>query len=156
MSGSASNLLARCTDAEFLNSVVNHPEVARWMVGFEPPFDFSPVLADQANVFLANCHGGFLFVATQERCKYEVHTQFLPEGRGNSLALARDAAWYMFTQTDCLAIETYVPAGNEAARRLTLSMGFKPCLDIEVNGHECTVYMLNIKSWARGLCQPQQ
>lgn len=148
--------LQRSYDAEFLNSVLNHPEVSRWMIGFEPPYDLSSVLANPANVFLANAHGGFLFVADEERFKYEVHTQFLPEGRGSSLALARDAALYMFAHTACLAIETYVPHDNEAARRLTLAMGFVPCGDIEVNERPCTVYLLTIKTWARTLCQPQQ
>lgn len=125
------------------------------MLGFIPPFDFAPVLAKESNVFLANEYGGFLFVRLKAG-RYEVHTQFLPEGRGNSLALAREAAWHMFTQTDCLEIETYAPKENEAAWRLTVSMGFRPIRSKKVNGRVCTVFLLNIKTWARSLCQQQQ
>lgn len=146
--------LARSTDAAFLNRVVNHPEVARWMVGFLPPFDFTAVLRDPANIFLANEHGGFLFIGEPD--VYEVHTQFLPEGRGQSLELAREAAWHIFTQTDALAIRTYVPEGNEAAKRLTERMGFVFCDQVTINGHDADVYILNVKKWARSLCQPQQ
>src|SRR5687768_12316560 len=103
--------LQRSTDAAFLNQVVDNPEVSRWMLGFEPPYDLSPLVANPDNIFLANEHGGFLFLK-QEQYTYGVHTQFLPEGRGNSLPLARDAAFWMFTQSDALAIETYVPVDN--------------------------------------------
>lgn len=147
-------MLQRSTDAALLNRVVNHPEVARWMLGFEPPYDLSPLIQNPANIFLANEHGGFLFLK-QEHDVYEVHTQFLPEGRGNSLPLARDAAFWMFTQSDALAIQTYVPESNLPALRLTQAMGFSCWGESEVNGHACSVYVLTIKEWARGLCQQQ-
>lgn len=146
--------LARSTDAVLLNRVVNHPEVSRWMLGFKPPYDLSPLVQDPANIFLANEHGGFLFIK-QEQYTYGVHTQFLPEGRGNSLSLARDAAFWMFTQSDALAIETYVPADNVAALKLTLAMGFSHWLDTEVNARPCGIYVLTLKQWAKSLCQQQ-
>lgn len=148
-------MLQRSTDADFLNRVLNHPEVARWMCGFQPPFDLSSVLGNDANVFLANKFGGFLFVKLGKG-RYEVHTQLLPEGRGNSLELAKDAAWYMFTQTDCMEIQTYSPKENLPAWKLTVSMGFRPIRGKKLNGHQCTVFSLDIKTWARSLCQQQQ
>ncbi len=144
-------------DAAFLNQVVNHPEVAKWMCGYSPPFDLTETLQLDSTVFLANQYGGFLFVYDNGHpgC-YEVHTQFLPEGRGRALELAKQAAWYMFTKTDAIAISTYVPASNEAAYRLTLSMGFVRYGIKVVNFEECDMFMLSIKDWARNLCQPQQ
>lgn len=149
------NDLQRSYDAALLNAVVNHPEVSRWMIGIQPPYDLSAVLANTANVFLANQYGGFLFVRGEVGYRYEVHTQFLPEGRGDSFRFAKQAAWHMFTKTDCLEIETYVPKENAAAWGLTVAMSFKPCGEIEVNGHDCTVFVLNIKTWAMSLCQQQ-
>lgn len=145
-------MLQRSTDADFLNRVVNHPEVSRWMLGFKPPFDLSHLVNDPANIFLANEHGGFLFLK-QEDYTYGVHTQFLPEGRGNSLRLARDAAFWMFTQSDALAIETYVPVDNVAARKLTIATGFSLWHSMEVNGRACELYFFTLKQWAKTLCQ---
>lgn len=146
--------LYRSTNAEHLNRVLNHPEVARWMVGISPPYDSSAVLADSSNIYLANEHGGFLFISEDEYV-YEVHTQFVPEGRGDSLARAKEAAYWMFTRTDCLAIRTYVPEDNPAALALTRAMFFVENGRIEVMGRQCTVHLLTIKDWARSLCQQQ-
>lgn len=148
-------MLQRSKDADHLNEVLNHPEVSRWMLGLPPPYDCSQLLANSDNVYLANEHGGFLFLK-QDDYVYEVHTQFLPEGRGNSLRLARDAAFWMFTRSDALAITTYVPTDNPAALALTNAMGFLTCQDHkEFNGRTCTVHLLTIKDWARSLCQRQ-
>lgn len=147
-------MLKRSTDAAFLNRVVNHPEIARWMCGLQPPFDLAPALAHPSTIFLANEYGGFLFLADGNEA-YEVHTQFLPEGRGNTLELARQAAWYIFTQTEALAIRTHVPDGNVAARKLTERMGFALCGELWINDHRSDIYILNVKQWARSLCQSQ-
>ena len=147
-------MLSRSTDAAQLNSVLNHPEVSRWMLGLQPPFDCTQVLSNPDNIYLATEYGGFLFIKEEGRA-YDVHTQFLPEGRGNSLALARDAAFWMFTRSDAMAISTYVPHDNPAALALTVSMGFERMPDIEVNGVSCSYHLLTIKQWARSLCQQQ-
>ncbi len=145
-------MLQRSTDVDLLNRVVNHPEVSKWMVGILPPYDMSPLLENPDNIFLANEHGGFLYLK-QEHSVYEVHTQFLPEGRGNSAPLARESVFWMFTQSDALAITTYVPKDNPKAKRLTLATGFTLWGEMMVNGYECEVYMLTLKEWAKSLCQ---
>jgi hypothetical protein len=148
-------MLERSTDAAHLSRVMSHPEVARWMMGLPPPYDASPLVSNPDNVYLANEHGGFLFLKQEANAVYEVHTQLLPEGRGNSLPLARFAAWYMFTKTDCEAIETYVPHDNHAALGLTKAMGFEHWIDCHVLSQPCSIYILTLKQWARSLCQPQ-
>ena len=139
--------VVRSFDAEFLNRLVNDPSTEAGRLGLKD-LDLTEVLADHDNVFLANSYGGFLFV--RDRDVYEVHTNFLPRGRGPKVYdAARAAAFYMFTETDCLAIRTMVPRGNLAAKALTERMGFTRWGDTEVNGVECGLYMLTLKEWCR-------
>ena len=47
---------------------------------------------------------------------YEVHSLFLPEGRGReALRASREATDVMFTATDCLELRTTVPHRNRSA-----------------------------------------
>lgn len=116
--------MRRAYDATHINRVVNHPEVFKWvsMPGIDV-LDLSAAVTNPDNVLLENEHGGFIFIRTGGG-HYEVHTQFLPSGRGQSLQAAREAAEYMFTQTDCVAIDTYVPDGNIGALNLAKAMNF--------------------------------
>lgn len=149
-------MLARTHDAAFMNSVVNHPAIKPQVsLGMEGTLDLTPLVSDEGNVCLQNEHGGFLFIRSEHDC-FDVHTQFLPEGRGPAaLASAREAAWFMFTQTHCLAIRTFVGSTNHPARALTKRMGFVKIDDGELFGVTGEWFLLTIKQWARGLCQSQ-
>lgn len=117
--------LARTFDARFLNEVLNHPAVFKWCStkGIDR-LDLTTVAENQSNYVLMNEYGGFVFVP-KGGSVYEVHTQFLPTGALVALSAAREAARYMFTQTDCESIVTYVPVGNRRAKRLTEAVGFE-------------------------------
>lgn len=117
-------VVSREFSAERINAVVNHQDVRPW-VGGTGLLDLSQVVANQSNVLLMGDGGGFLLVQ-QEPSIYEVHSQFLPEARGESVVQAAlDASRYMFTRTDCVEIRTKVPAGNVAAAALTRRMGWE-------------------------------
>jgi hypothetical protein len=111
-------------DAGFLNSVVNHPEVRPWLGGAEP-IDLTPALSDPRNVALVSDHGGF-FLEWREPGLYEVHTQFLPSGRGRH---AFEAVWeamrYMFVETDCTRLLTRVPVFNRRTLAFTAAIGWR-------------------------------
>jgi hypothetical protein len=141
--------LALSRDADFLNEIVNAPGMEGARLG-QKSLDLAEHVKNTANVFLANEYGGFLFVKDGDW--YEVHTNFLPEGRGErALNAAREAAWHMFTQTPCLGIRTSVVKGNFAARALTKRMGFANWGVFDLDGREATLYVLTIKEWARTL-----
>lgn len=111
--------------AERINAIVNHPAVRPW-VGLpgRAGLDLAPVVANPANYLLMGEGGGFL-LTQMEPGLYEVHSQFLPEARGeNVLRCAADASRYMFTRTDCVEIVTRVPDGNLAAGVLAKRMGW--------------------------------
>lgn len=144
-------------DAVFLNNVINHPEVFPHVsLGAKSPLDLSSVLEDHRNYFLANEYGGFLLLA-QPDYVYQVHTQFLPEGRGRkALSAARWAEQFMFTRTDALRLDTTVAYDNKAADWFTRKVGFVKWDDVEVNGVMSHYYVLTLKQWARNLCQLEQ
>lgn len=116
--------LSRTMDAAFLNGVANHCAV-RPALGGKGPLDLSTLIANPANVAMQTEHGGFL-VIKQEPGIYEVHTLFLPKGRGPELIdPVADGLRFMFAETDCIELQTKVPAGNSSAARLALVAGFQ-------------------------------
>lgn len=117
--------VSRAYSADAITHVVNHPQVRPW-VGFAELgyLDLTPIVADPNNVLLMGDGGGFICVM-QEPGIYEVHTQFLPEHRGeNTIRAALDGMRYMFTRTDCIELRTKVPEGNVAAGWLARRVGF--------------------------------
>lgn len=67
--------------------------------------------------------GGIVFV-WHEPGVYEVHTNFLPSRRGRFAVSASLAAYrWMFTRTDCMILQTRVPAFNAAAERFCALVG---------------------------------
>lgn len=102
--------------AERLNTIVNHPEVRPW-VGAPGmgPLDMTGLVANPNNILLMGEAGGLFFIQDGPG-RYEVHTQFMPSGRGeHALTVTRNALFWMFTQTDCEEIITKVPDGNKGA-----------------------------------------
>ncbi len=119
--------LIRYYSADFINSVLNDDTVFPWCFpyGTKKPVDIGPSLLDVKNVLLCNEHGGFVFHWREAGC-YEIHTQFLPPGRGAAAVEAVfEALDYMFTKTDCMEVVTRIPANNDAARTLALATGFR-------------------------------
>ena len=116
-------MIRRTMDAAFLNSVVNHPEVRPWLGG-DAPIDLGPALSDARNVALVSDLGGF-FMEHREPGLYEVHTQFLPEGRGrHALKCVWEAMRYMFVQTDCTRLLTRIPVGNHRTLAFAAAVGW--------------------------------
>lgn len=149
-------IIKRAADAAFLNQVLNHPDVRPWVADMaEGPLDLSPAIANPNNVCLIGRHGAFMCFKVLP-ARYEVHTQVLPEGRGQWAAeFAQAGARYMFCATDAVEILTRVPQGHVAATALTRAMRF----DAEfVTPPEClflgrrvpaTIYSLSLQAWAK-------
>lgn len=85
--------------------------------------DVAPLLEDRRNVLLMFDGGGIIFI-WHEPGVYEVHTNFLPSRRGSFAALGSLAAYrWMFSHTDCVILQTRVPAFNAAAARFCALVG---------------------------------
>ena len=105
--------------------------------------DMTPAVHNVDNVALVNEHGGFIFEKYAEGV-YEVHTQFVPEGRGRlALEAAREAARFMFLSTDCVEILTKCKDDNRPAAVLTRVMGFRKLF----RSGACDYYSLAFEDW---------
>ncbi len=111
-------MIKRVYNADFINSVINHPSVKEG-AEVKESLDVSEVAANLNNHILINEHGGFLVIKKMPGV-YECHTQFLPEGRGQAAVDAvNEALNYMFLQTDCTRIVTKVNVNNKPVRMFT-------------------------------------
>lgn len=105
----------RTMDAERLNALANHPEVRPWLFGPEGPLYLTPLVENPAVVTLEAEHGAFMLIPLSDTL-YELHTMFLPEGRGvEFFGHAAEMFRYVFTRTPCLEVVTKVPDENRAA-----------------------------------------
>lgn len=127
--------LSRNFDPAKLEGVMHHPDVKPFVsLGQEIP-DLRPIIEDEDNYCLMNDHGGFLFVKHPGRNVYDVHTAFVPEGRGpHLLELAMQAREFMFYEVGAEMLRTFVSHDNKPARRLALASGFVDSETIELFG----------------------
>lgn len=149
--------VARHIDAARVNEIANHPDVRPWVAGGTDALDLSSVVANAANVLLMNEHGGCFFERVGAGI-FEVHTLFRPEGRGPAaVAAVQDALHWMFTQTDCVELQTKVPDGNKGALGLvraihgTLQFRRDAVWQGPTGMVGCGYYSLTISDWA-GKC----
>ncbi|MDH2239068.1 hypothetical protein N5K27_22425 [Pigmentiphaga sp. GD03639] len=142
-------MVHRTFDAAFVNRVMNDP-VVRPFIGPGPDIlEMGPFVADRRNVVLATEHGCFLFHWYAPGV-YEVHTQFLPAGRGrHALDAAVAAAHWMFVRTDCMEMLTKVAHSNRSAAWLAERVGFRPAFERECEGYgQTTYYHFLYQDWA--------
>jgi hypothetical protein len=148
-------MIRRTTDAALINAILNHPDVRPDVADMgQGEIDISAAVGDPANVCLIGEYGAFVCFKFYEGC-YEVHTQILPEGRGEwAVGFAKAGAKFMFTATDCVEILTRTPQGHIAAVALTRAMGFRQQF---VTPPEClfrgqrvpaAIWSLTIQDWA--------
>ena len=109
--------LKRTFDAEFINGVLNHPDVKDGSETYDG-FDVTELVNNAANVILINDFGGFIYTGLGNGM-YEVHSQFLPEGRGvKAYHAAVESVRWMFVNTDCIRIISKAKPENEGACQL--------------------------------------
>lgn len=117
--------MKRTFDAKRFTEVVRHPAVEPFVsLGQEIP-DLAPYVESQDNYCFMNEHGGFLLVRSGDE-QYDVHTAFVPEGRGPHLIQsAIDVRDLMFQEFGAVRLRTFVSLDNWPAKRLALLAGFK-------------------------------
>ncbi len=114
--------IARTMDAAFLNSVANHAAVRPWLGG-DGFINLAPTLANPAHVAYQAAGGGFLAVS-QGDGRYEAHSLFLPDARGQTVRAVRAALDHCFAATDATELVTKAPQANTAALGLARLAGF--------------------------------
>lgn len=142
-------MIERTQDPELLNRVMNHSDVRPWIVAGDGEIDIAPVLANPANVALVTEYGGFVLIQ-HEPGVYEVHSQFLKDGRGKHAVRAmREGFRYMFTQTDCLEVITKVANDNPASDGFAKLAGFRERFSRPKawNGQDMSYRAVTIDDW---------
>jgi len=140
-------MIARTFDPEFLNTVINHPDV-RPMLGGEGALDISAQALDANNFVLTSDHGGFILMQ-HEPGVYEVHSQFLPGHSGATIRAMREAMTYMFTRTDCETLVSQVPDNNRPAHGIAMVGGLREVFRREEGPRGPASYVsLGIMDWA--------
>lgn len=124
-------MIKRVFNSKRINEIVNDKSVFDLIApeGIGETIDLTDTVNNLNNFVLMDFEepslGGFVFFATPISNTYEVHTQFLPEGRGQyAYGLAKDALHYMFCKTDCVEVLTKVPRFNHPANAFAKSLGF--------------------------------
>jgi hypothetical protein len=114
----------RSLNVEHFNRIVNH-ETVRSQLGGDGTLDLTSIIDDVNNFAFETEHGGFILWNLGSG-RYDVHSLFLPEGRGvEAMRAMISVAAYMFTRTDCTEGRTTVPASNPGAMVLAKRGGFE-------------------------------
>jgi len=151
--------VARTMSAARLNAIANHPSVRPWLGG-DSVIDLEPVLLNPANFAFETEHGGMV-LAQIGNGVYEVHSLFLPEGRGPESSQAFDAvADYMFAVTDCIEVRTRAMEDNRRAVAAAKRQGFEQRYAMPVPWHDgalalATFWSLTAERWALTADRPQ-
>jgi hypothetical protein len=117
-------MIRRTFDPLEVNAILNDPEVFKWikLPGIDK-IDISEQILELRNHFLI-VRGGCVVFSQQEPGVYEVHTNFLADYRGSNAIRQSLAAYrWMFTRTDCMILQTKVPASNRAAEMFCRVVG---------------------------------
>lgn len=115
-------MLRRTRDAAHVNRILNHPEV-RPGLGGAGDLDAAGLLEQPSTVALFSDLGGFI-ATPLDADLYEIHTQFLPEGRDAALVQTTlQALRWLFTHTPAMQIVTKCPADNPGALGLARAIG---------------------------------
>lgn len=143
-------MIRRTLDPVFLNTVANHPEVFPWIGSPDDSVDLTGAVQNPANITLEAEGGGWLLLRLEPGV-YELHTLFLPEGRGKSYFIqAREALRYVFVNTDATEILTKCPDSNQAAGMAAGVVGFKEKFRREgvwLDGAGVSYRALTIEDW---------
>lgn len=135
--------LKRSFDHDFLNYIINHPEVKEGCKS-DGNIDLSEKVKNKNNIFLANEHGGMLLLWLGDGM-YSLHTQFLEAGRGKlAYQFTRDAARYMFIKTPCTKIITFAYPDNK--RSVSICRSF---MKYEGFNGEYRYYSLSYEDWVK-------
>ena len=126
--------IQRLTDHLYVDAVMKHPDVYPWITDdFNPhpdDFDTESLIENEhlyfVGAFVDDAIAGVFMFHPMTMVMYGMHSAVLPKYRGwLSVRMAIGAAKWVFRNTDCLKLITYVPAGNIAALALARRGGMK-------------------------------
>ena len=144
----------RTLNAEKLNYIANDLEV-RPFLGGTNKLDLTEIIENPYNFcFMTDDELGAHILINKQNGVYEVHTISLPEARGkNMLKLMQDARAFMFLQTDCIELQTFVPDEQSQTLLWAKLAGFKQdfrrnnCFDLNGKKIGGTYHSMTYAEW---------
>ena len=85
-------------------------------------FNVAPFLINDKVYFLGDDKSCFIFIP-KNSITYDLHSNVLPEARKDSVKLVKYAAGFMFHETPCMKIITWVPEYNRRALNFAFKSG---------------------------------
>jgi hypothetical protein len=146
-------MIHRDFTAEKINALVNAPEIRPDIADMASgKLDLSPIVANTNNVVMTGEYGGVVLFYIMDGF-YEVHSAFLPEGRGKwAMEFLRSGMRLMFTCTNAYNIATRVPEEHLGAKQAALMCGMRKEFSSECVFRErlmsCDIYSIDLATWA--------
>jgi RimJ/RimL family protein N-acetyltransferase len=125
--------MIRCTMSHYdmVYEILTDPSVFDWISDDGSRLSDMDLLVeaylsnDRIYVLMPNDLSVFLAVPTNF-VTYEIHTNILPEGRGKMAVLAaNECTEWMFRNTPCMKLSTWVPENNRKAKMFALLCGMR-------------------------------
>ncbi len=130
-------MLHRLLDTATLVEVIERPEVAPLVDGFDP----AAWIADRRNVALSDAGGNVMLFERRGEALYEAHILFLARGRA-ALDLARTMLAAMFDMWGATAIYALPPCSRPAVRWFARQLGFAAIGSVERPMGQCDIFVL--------------
>lgn len=120
--------MIRTLDPSKFNIIANDEHVRFWLAYGDEEIDLSNLVRNPNNYcFLTDEEDGGYIVVNHGNGNYVAHTLALRSARGKPMYdLMQDGFRFLFVNTDCLELSTFVPDGNTKALNWTNIAGFKP------------------------------
>lgn len=143
----------RSMDSAHFDAVGNDPSV-RPFLGGDGDLRLGAIVETPENYAFATPHGGIVLWPLGSG-RYDVHSLFLPDGRGDEARAAIDrVAAYMFARTDCTEGRTTIPEHNRPAKVLAVAGGFEKRFELLAmpwtaeHTKAADFYALTLERWA--------
>lgn len=141
--------MIRTLNSESLNKIANNLEVRPYLGGIGK-LDLTEIVSNPFNFcFMTDTQTGAHIFINKGSGFYETHTLSLPEARGREmLRLMQDARTFMFLNTDCAELSTFVPEDQTATYLWAIKAGFRELFKREncfnLNGKQVGGSYLNL------------
>ncbi|MDA3831793.1 MAG: GNAT family protein [Spirochaetales bacterium] len=143
--------------------IINHPKVWNMVSDDLSQKPYVPII-DDSIIYLINKHKtGLMRTEPVNGITYQIHTTALPELWGKAVGFAKESIEWLFKNTACMKIITFIPIYNKLAIKLAKKSGMEQegCIKKSfLKGwklHDQLIYGLTKEQFKEGLrCQQQQ
>ena len=111
-------------DYEFIKSVCLHPKV--WPYISDDYCNFATFEPDLSHLYLEVIEDermGFFAIKPLNSITFEIHTTMLPKAWGRTLQYTKEVLEWIWSNTECMNVITFIPENNMKALKLAEKSG---------------------------------